>query len=293
MAPDPSTAIDYYALLDISPASTESEIRRAYRKTSLLYHPDKVEPTPANLDKFQLLQTALSILTDPEERPKYDQTREAKLRRQAETAALDSRRRQMVEDLERREEEGRLNGGTNGLKRKWTEQELDVKRIQAENRKRIEEAMRKKRAEALAAREQARKKAEAETTKQSEAEPVPEPEVEVPQDRNDTQRDGKTNSRDKDEVQEDGPLASTTVKVRWKKDDAGLAMDREALRSHFDANEVETVVLLKDKRQKIGGQKIAFGRAFVVFKTDSAARKAIKRGPWDGVESLEWMDTPA
>src|SRR4051812_4309302 len=101
MAPAGSSdvATDYYELLDIPPTASESEIRRAYRKTSLLYHPDKVKPTPENLDKFQLLQTAISILTDPTEKTKYDQTRAAKLRRQAETAALDSRTRKMKEDL--------------------------------------------------------------------------------------------------------------------------------------------------------------------------------------------------
>jgi DnaJ homolog subfamily C member 17 len=286
MAPGFAPAIDYYALLSINPASTESEIRRAYRKTSLLYHPDKVEPTPANLEKFQLLQTALAILTDSEERTKYDQSREAKLRRQAETAALDNRRRQMVEDLERREEEGRVNGGANGLKRKWTEQELDVKRIQAENRKRMEEAMRKKRAEALAAREAGKAKAQSK-------EPVaaPEPEMKVPQERNDADDREKSNNEDKGEVPENGPLTSTTIKVRWKKDDTVPDIDEEALRCRFSATEIEAVVLLKDKRQKIGGKKIAFGRAFIVFTTDSAAKAAIRAGPWDGVESLEWMDT--
>ncbi|KAK5060041.1 hypothetical protein LTR84_009925 [Exophiala bonariae] len=152
-------ATDYYELLDIPATATESEIRRAYRKTSLLYHPDKVKPTPENLDKFQLLQTAINILTDPTEKTKYDQTRAAKLRRQAETAALDSRTRKMKEDLERREAEakGGAPGSVNGTKRSWTDRELEIKRIQEENRTKLE-AFRQKKVQEAEARAHAEEK---------------------------------------------------------------------------------------------------------------------------------------
>lgn len=143
MAPPdaPDMSIDYYELLSITPNATESEIRRAYRKTSLLYHPDKVKPTPENLDKFQQLQQAINILTDAAEKAKYDQSREAKQRRIAENAALEGRRRKMKEDLEKRE--SGVNGPAtqiNGTKRSWSQREMDIRRIAEENRKRREEA---------------------------------------------------------------------------------------------------------------------------------------------------------
>ncbi len=144
-------SIDYYELLAIPATASESEIRRAYRKTSLLYHPDKVKPTPENLDKFQLLQTAISILTDAAEKSKYDQTREARHRRLAETAALESRRRKMKEDLEKRE--GNVTGlptSVGGTKRTWTDRELEIKRIAEENRNRREAAVAQKTQEARA-----------------------------------------------------------------------------------------------------------------------------------------------
>lgn len=137
------STIDLYELLAIQPTASESEVRRAYRKTSLLYHPDKVEPTPENLNKFQLLQHAIAVLSDPTEKSKYDSGREAKLRRVAENAALESRRRKMKEDLEKREVGVPLTG-LSGNKRTWSDRELAIKRIAEENRKRKEAAMAKK-----------------------------------------------------------------------------------------------------------------------------------------------------
>lgn len=153
MAPgnEADVSIDYYELLAIPPSASESEIRRAYRKTSLLYHPDKVKPTPENLERFQLLQTAINILTDAAEKSKYDQTREAKQRRLAETAALENRRRTMKEELEKRE--GNTTGTAtfvNGAKRTWSDRELEIKRIADENRQRREATMKQKTHEAQA-----------------------------------------------------------------------------------------------------------------------------------------------
>jgi DnaJ family protein C protein 17 len=154
MAPtgETETVIDYYELLSIPATASESEIRRAYRKTSLLYHPDKVTPTPENLEKFQLLQTAINILSDAAEKAKYDQTREAKQRRQAETAALEGRRRKMKEDLEKRETGApvTVNAAT---KRTWSDREIEIKRIAEENRKRREAATVRKMQDVKAAEE--------------------------------------------------------------------------------------------------------------------------------------------
>ena len=254
MAPAGATAasdVDYYELLTVQPTASEAEIRRAYRKTSLLYHPDKVKPTPETLDKFQLLQTALNILTDSDEKRKYDQTREAKQRRAAETAALDSRRRQMVEDLEKREAAS-VSGTKNGMKRTWTDRELEIKRIQEENRKRREDVTAQKTQEANARAEAAQAKEEQQSSSDS---------------------------------------VHRSVKVRWVKQGEGLDIDQEAIEDNFAAGDVETVVLLKDKKRRIegrGDKKVLLGTAVIVFTSILIAKKVISQGPWDGIESIEW-----
>ena len=254
MAPTDEQAIDYYELLSIAPTASDSEIRRAYRKTSLLYHPDKVKPTPETLDKFQLLQTALNTLTDTAEKLKYDQTREAKQRRLAEKAALDGRRRQMVDDLEKRERNAA--GGApsaNGMKRTWTERELEIKRIQEENRQRRETAMAQKKSEALARAQAAQAKEEDQCT---------------------------------DSIQR-------SVKVRWIKEGDGLDIDQEALQDNFAVDDVEDVLVLKDKKRRLEGRdkKVVLGTAVIVFKTPALAKKVILQGAWDGIESVEWAVT--
>lgn len=64
----------YYDLLDIPPNSNENEIKKAYRKMSIKWHPDK---NPDNKEqatkKFQEISEAYSVLSDDEKRKQYDQ----------------------------------------------------------------------------------------------------------------------------------------------------------------------------------------------------------------------------
>ncbi|KAJ1812117.1 DnaJ sub B member 6 [Coemansia sp. RSA 2598] len=72
----------YYELLGLSTAATSEEIKKAYRKLSLRWHPDK---NPGNREeaeeKFKQLAEAYSVLSDTELRTKYDQYGEAGLKR--------------------------------------------------------------------------------------------------------------------------------------------------------------------------------------------------------------------
>ncbi|KAJ2397175.1 DnaJ sub B member 6 [Coemansia sp. RSA 2603] len=72
----------YYELLGISTTAGSEDIKKAYRKLSLRWHPDK---NPTNREeaeeKFKLLAEAYSVLSDAEMRAKYDQYGEAGLRR--------------------------------------------------------------------------------------------------------------------------------------------------------------------------------------------------------------------
>ena len=61
--------IDYYEVLGLKKDATDSEIKKAYRKLSVKYHPDK--PTGDKL-KYKQINKAYAVLSDPEERRKYD-----------------------------------------------------------------------------------------------------------------------------------------------------------------------------------------------------------------------------
>lgn len=113
---------DFYELLGISPAAAEAEIRRAYRKTALKYHPDKVGNDTAALEKFHLLQIAYDVLSDDGVRQLYNNARRAREEKKERDQAYEGRRKNLKDELERREREG-----VAGLKRKREEdQEEEV-----------------------------------------------------------------------------------------------------------------------------------------------------------------------
>ena len=66
---------DYYAVLGVSPEATQDEIKRAYRKLALKYHPDRNPGNKEAEEKFKEINEAYQVLGDPEKRAKYDQMR--------------------------------------------------------------------------------------------------------------------------------------------------------------------------------------------------------------------------
>ncbi|NDV82369.1 DnaJ C-terminal domain-containing protein [Bacteroides sp. 51] len=64
--------IDYYKILGISKTATQDEIKKAYRKLARKHHPDLNPNDSEAIKKFQEINEANEVLSDPEKREKYD-----------------------------------------------------------------------------------------------------------------------------------------------------------------------------------------------------------------------------
>jgi len=64
---------DYYEVLGVSKSASADEIKKAYRKLAIQYHPDKNPDNPAAEDKFKEAAEAYEILSNPEKKQRFDQ----------------------------------------------------------------------------------------------------------------------------------------------------------------------------------------------------------------------------
>lgn len=282
---------DFYALLDISPAANETEIRRAYRRTALKYHPDKISnPTPADIDKFHTLQIAYDVLSDSSVRQLYDNAREARMRKQRERDMMDAAKRKMREDLEARERAGAAAmggvGAKQGVKRSWmaagdddAEEKLqrEIERIAEDGRRRRREA-----------EEKLKREMDEEEKKMKEEEEEARRAADRSSQRVDRSMEGSVSELDR------------TVKVRWAREGRGLDLGAEWLRTHFAAfGKVENTFMLKDKRARVEGKKgkVTFATGVVVFASIVSAHAAVldgekkirqAEGEWAIIESVSW-----
>ena len=66
------TQKDFYEILNVHKEAEQDEIREAYRKLALQYHPDRNRDDPAATSRMKEINEAYAVLSDPEKRKQYD-----------------------------------------------------------------------------------------------------------------------------------------------------------------------------------------------------------------------------
>ena len=64
---------DYYDILGVNKSSSKEDIKKAYRKLALKYHPDKNKGNKASEEKFKEASEAYHVLSDEKRKANYDQ----------------------------------------------------------------------------------------------------------------------------------------------------------------------------------------------------------------------------
>ena len=134
---------DFYTLLGITLETSQRDIDRAWRRTALKYHPDKVGNDPVAKEKFHLAQIGYDLLSNPVVKALYDSTRNARLQRERKNELLKGRRKTMADDLFARER---------GVKRERDE-ENDEEKLEIEIRRLAEDGKRRRKEREDALRE--------------------------------------------------------------------------------------------------------------------------------------------
>ncbi|HNC34042.1 MAG TPA: J domain-containing protein [Bacteroidia bacterium] len=96
--------VDYYALLEITPTATSEEIKAAFKKQAMRWHPDRNPGVDTN-PQMQLINEAKLILLDEEARVKYDLQYSRFRQHQTEKEQFRKQEQQRKQEQHRRQEE--------------------------------------------------------------------------------------------------------------------------------------------------------------------------------------------
>ncbi|KAI9785339.1 MAG: hypothetical protein M1839_000357 [Geoglossum umbratile] len=268
---------DFYALLSITPETPQAEVRRAYRKTALKYHPDKHPDSPSAIETFHLLQIAYEVLSDPAIKTLYDNARNARAAKARQSELFEGERRRMKEDLERREK-----GSFGGVKRKWNEEDPEEK-LEREIRRLQEDGARRRRE-----REETLRRENLEEEENADQGPT---EAAIPLAKT---HSGSTGSTGETNV----PEIDRTIKVRWPREGPlGSTLTKDSLTTLFSKfGKIENVFLLKDKKIRVGGgrEKKLMATGVVEFRSIVGAHAAVEDAKkqigelWGVIESVCW-----
>ena len=262
---------DFYDLLGVTFETSQKDIDRAWRRTALKYHPDKVGNDPVAKEKFHLAQIGYDLLSDPASKALYDNARTARLQRKRQNELFEGRRRQMKDDLEARER---------GIKRPREEEEGAEEKLEREIRRLAEDGKRRRKE-----REDALKK---EIQKESEnAEAV----ANTPVSSN-GHMDGATIAPST--VSE----IDRTVKVRWPVDGRGGSITADGIKELFSAfGPIESADLLNPKMLRLGKKqkKQLAVVCMIQYKSVVGAHAAVEDFPkqdgseWQIYDSVFWV----
>src|ERR1700761_9702615 len=70
--PTATMKADYYEILEVERTASDSEIKTAYRKLAMKWHPDRNPNNPEAEEKFKACSEAYAVLSDADKRAAYD-----------------------------------------------------------------------------------------------------------------------------------------------------------------------------------------------------------------------------
>eukprot|EP01063_Lacrimia_lanifica_P014756 TRINITY_DN21300_c0_g1_i1.p1 TRINITY_DN21300_c0_g1~~TRINITY_DN21300_c0_g1_i1.p1 ORF type:complete len:210 (+),score=87.59 TRINITY_DN21300_c0_g1_i1:64-693(+) len=96
--------LNFYEVLGVDPlTATDRDIQKMYRKTALIFHPDR-NKDPRAVDMFEMVQKAFEVLSEEETKAKYDKILEGKLAAERRDMERTRDQRDKRAALERREQ---------------------------------------------------------------------------------------------------------------------------------------------------------------------------------------------